>query len=79
MDDESTQLLREIRDLQKEQFELLRAWFPPQGPRFRFSLRTLLVALTVAAILLGIAVVLAKIGNANMRTTTKPAVPVTKK
>lgn len=28
MDDESKQLLREIRDLQKQQLELLRAWLP---------------------------------------------------
>jgi hypothetical protein len=53
MDDESKLLLREIRDLQKQQLELLRAWLPPSGHRFRFSLRALLIALTVAAIFLG--------------------------
>ncbi len=39
MDDESKLLLREIRDLQKQQLELLRAWLPPSGLPFQFSLR----------------------------------------
>ncbi len=56
MDDESKQLLHEIRDLQKEQIELLRTYLLPPWMRWRFSLRTLLIAMTLIAVLLGILV-----------------------
>jgi hypothetical protein len=75
MDDESKQLLREIRDLQKQQLELLRAWLPPPLFRFRFSLRALLIALTVAAIFMG-AVTFLNSRQSNAKRTT--IVPVTK-
>jgi len=54
MDEESKQLLREIRDLQQEQLELLRAHLLPPWLRFRFSLRALLVIVTGAAVILGL-------------------------
>jgi len=56
MDDESKQLLREIRDLQREQIELLRASFPvlPLWMTWRFSLRALFIAMTMIAVLMGI-------------------------
>jgi hypothetical protein len=74
MDDESKQLLREIRDLQKAQLELFRPWLQHQ---FRFSLRALLIALTVAAIFLGLTAFL----NSSQSNSRRPAtvVPVTKK
>jgi hypothetical protein len=76
MDDESKQLLREIRDLQRAQLELLRPWLQHQ---FRFSLRALLIALTVAAIFLGITAFLNSSQNSSRRTTTAVPIPVTKK
>ena len=54
MDEESKQLLREIRDLQREQMELLRAHLLPPWLRVRFSVRTLLVVMTLTAIALGL-------------------------
>jgi hypothetical protein len=54
MDDESKQLLREIRDLQKEQMELLRATLDPPWLRFKFSLRTLLLIMTAVAVIVGL-------------------------
>ena len=54
MEDESKQLLREIRDLQKEQLELLRANLLPPWLRFQFSLRALLIIMTGAAVILGL-------------------------
>jgi hypothetical protein len=53
MDDESTQLLREIRDLQKKQLALLETAMLPPWLRWRFSLRSLLVVMTVVALGLG--------------------------
>jgi hypothetical protein len=74
MDDESKQLLREILDLQKQQMALLRMWLP-QPLRIRFSLRALLIALTLVALFLGIIAFLNRAGN-NARKP--PIVPVTK-
>jgi len=75
MDEESKLLLREIRDLQKQQLELLRAWLPPPLLRARFSLRALLIVLTLAAIIMGtIAFLNRSQGNAKRPTI----VPVTK-
>jgi hypothetical protein len=79
MDDESKLLLREIRDLQKQQLELLRAWLPPSGPRFRFSLRALLIALTLVAVFLGITTMLNSLRSNPKRITIAPPVPVIKK
>jgi hypothetical protein len=76
MDDESKQLLREIRDLQKAQLELFRPWLQHQ---FRFSLRALLIALTFAAIFLGIMAFLNSSRMNTSRTTTVAPIPVTKK
>jgi hypothetical protein len=53
MDEESKQLLREIRDLQRRQMELLERWLPPAMP-IRFGLRSLLIALTIVAVFLGV-------------------------
>jgi uncharacterized membrane protein YidH (DUF202 family) len=75
MDDETKQLLREIRDLQKEQIELLRPWLRHQ---IRFSLRALLIALTMVAVFMGIVAFLNS-SQSNARRTATPAVPVTKK
>jgi hypothetical protein len=71
MDDETKQLLREIRNLQKEQLELLRPWLRHQ---FRFSLRALLIALTMVAVFLGVIAFL----NTSQRAANRPAA-VTKK
>jgi hypothetical protein len=57
MDDESRQLLREIRDLQIKQMELLKAALLPAWMRWRFSLSALLIFTTVVAIFLGSLVV----------------------
>jgi hypothetical protein len=74
MDDESKQMLRELLDLQKEQTKLLRVFFP-QPFRFRFSLRDVLIALTMVAIFLGITAFL----NTTAANVKKAAiVPVTK-
>ena len=55
VDDESKHLLREIRDLQKEQLNLLKANLLPPWLRYRFSLRTLLLVMTVIAVIVGLA------------------------
>ena len=62
MDDELKQLLREIRDLQREQIELMRASFPVLAPwmTWRFSLRTLLLVTTLVAAALGLIMVFAR-------------------
>jgi hypothetical protein len=62
MDDESKQLLREIRDLQREQIALFRASFPAFAPwlTLRFSLRTLLIATMLVAVVLGLIMAFAK-------------------
>jgi hypothetical protein len=53
MDDEAKQLLREIRDLQTRQLELLEAAVLPPWLRWRFSLKSLLIVMTLVAVLLG--------------------------
>lgn len=58
MDEESKQLLREIRDLQKEQLELLKANLLPPSLRFQFSLRALLVIVTGTAVIMALLTVL---------------------
>jgi hypothetical protein len=76
MDDESKLLLHEIRDLQKQQLQLLRLWLPPSGLPFRFSLRALLIALTIAAIFMGAITFL----NSRESNAKRPTiVPVTKR
>jgi hypothetical protein len=57
MDEDAKQLLREIRDAQKEQMELLRAAMLPPWMRWRFSLMAVLAAVTVVAVILGILVI----------------------
>lgn len=47
-------MLRQILDLQKQQMELLRLYILPPWMRFRFSLGALLIALTVASLVLGL-------------------------
>jgi hypothetical protein len=56
MDEESKQLLREIRDAQREQLELLRKIYSGVPPwlNIRFSMRHLLAVLTMAAVSLAI-------------------------
>jgi hypothetical protein len=49
MEDEATKLLRQILDVQKEQTELLRKHLG----RIRFSLRTLLLLLSLVSVALG--------------------------
>ena len=78
MDDESKLLLREIRDLQKQQLELLQASLPPSWLSFRFSLRTLLIASTLVAVVLGIAVFLNNRQRSAPRPIVVPPVPVIK-
>jgi hypothetical protein len=75
MDDESKKMLRELLDLQREQTKLLRMWLP-QPFRFRFSLRALLIALTLVAIFLGI---IAFLNTASNNAKKASIVPVTKK
>ena len=55
MDDEAKQLLRQIRDLQLEQLELSRKIYSGVPPwlNWRFSLRQILIAVTVVAVVLG--------------------------
>ncbi|WP_428305795.1 hypothetical protein [Lacipirellula sp.] len=55
MDDEAKTLLREIRDLQREQLELTRKIYSGVPPwlNWRFSLRQVLIAVTVVAVVLG--------------------------
>lgn len=59
MDDEAKQLLRQIRDLQLEQLELSRKIYSGVPPwlTWRFSLRQVLIAVTVVAVVLGALVV----------------------
>jgi hypothetical protein len=77
MNDEATQLLREIRDLQKQQIELLRAAVLPSWMRYRFSLRALLVFMTLVAVILGSLVALrtATTSAARSGVTTPRATP----
>ena len=71
MDDESKQMLRELLDLQREQTELLRKYLLPPWMRMKFSLRGLLIFMTLVAFILG-GVVFVK----NLRSTSsKPATP----
>ena len=56
MDDVSKQMLREIRDLQREQTELLRKYLLPPWMRMRFSVLGLLVLMTIVAVILAIVV-----------------------
>ncbi len=68
MDDESKQMLREILDLQKKELRLLetylappwylRRWHVPQ-----FSLRTLLIAITLVAAGLGFLAILWRLNH----------------
>jgi hypothetical protein len=53
MDDEAKQFLREIRDLQIKQLELLEAALLPPWLRWQFSLKSLLIVMTLVAVLLG--------------------------
>jgi hypothetical protein len=72
MDDESKQLLREIRDLQKEQVDLLRANMLPPWMRFRFRLRALLILMTLVAVILGTIVFIKRVRD----TPTPQMMPV---
>ena len=71
MDDESKQMLREILDLQREQAELLRTYLLP-WMRMRFSVRSLLIFMTLVALALGGMVFLHTLRSAPPKT----AVPV---
>ena len=59
MDDETKTLLREIRDLQREQLELTRKIYSGVPPwlNWHFSLRQVLIAVTIVAVVLGIVVI----------------------
>ena len=72
MDDESTQLLREIRDLQIKQMKLLEAALLPPWLRWRFSLKALLIVMTLAALLLGSLVVLRTARSVNPPILSPP-------
>ena len=72
MDDESKQLLREIRDLQSEQMELLRAHLLPPWLRVRFSVRTLLIVMTLTAVALGLIVTLSNRASKGPPTPPSP-------
>jgi hypothetical protein len=77
MDDEAIQLLREIRDLQIKQMELLKAALLPPWLRWRFSLKALLVVMTVVAVLLGALISLRTIRSGGQPVATPlPAGPV---
>jgi hypothetical protein len=76
MEDEVTQLLREIRDLQIKQLELLRATLLPPWLQWRFSLKALLIVMTVVAFLLGSLVVLRTVRSGNQPATPLPTAPV---
>ena len=56
MDDEAKELLRQIRDLQREQLELTRKIYSgiPAWLNWRFSVRHLLIAMTIVALASGI-------------------------
>ena len=60
MDDEDKQLLRQIRDLQLEQLELTRRIYSGVPPwlNWRFNMRHLLIAMTIIAVIFGIAAAL---------------------
>jgi hypothetical protein len=60
MDDESKQMVREIRDLQREQTELLRKCLLPPWMRMRFSVLGLLILMTIVAVVLGFFVYVAR-------------------
>jgi hypothetical protein len=72
MDDEAMQLLREIRDLQIKQLELLKAALLPPWLRWRFSLKALLIVMTVVAVLLGSLVVLRTARSVNPPMAVPP-------
>jgi hypothetical protein len=71
MDDESKQILREILDLQREQTKLLRAYLLPPWMRMRFSVRSLLILMTLVAVVLGFLVFLK-----TLRATSPQMLPV---
>jgi hypothetical protein len=73
MDDEAIQLLREIRDLQIKQMDLLKAALLPPWLRWRFSLKALLIVMTSVAFLLGAMVFLRSV---RMSANPPVAVPV---
>jgi hypothetical protein len=77
MNDETTELLREIRDLQKHQIELLRTYLLPPWMRYRFSLRALLIFMTLVAVILGglVALRTASTSTARSGVTTPRAIP----
>jgi hypothetical protein len=76
MDDESKQLLREIRDLQIKQMEMLKAALLPPWMRWRFSLSGLLIFMTLVAVLLGVAMVFsARSGPASPPMKASPPAP----
>ena len=54
MNDESTELLRQLIDAQKEQTELLRKHVLPLWTRIRFSLLMLLLMMTLMSVGLGV-------------------------
>jgi hypothetical protein len=53
MDDESKIMLRELLDLQREQTELLRTRLLSPWMQLRFSVRSLLILMTLVGIVLG--------------------------
>jgi hypothetical protein len=72
MDEESKQLLREIRDLQREQMELLRRYLLPPWMRMRFSVRSLLIFMTLVAVLLGVLVLTRSMRSTPLATPPAP-------
>jgi hypothetical protein len=64
MNDESTELLRQLIDAQKEQTELLRKHVLPLWTRIRFSLLMLLLLMTVMSVGLGATLMAVRAQNA---------------
>jgi hypothetical protein len=74
MDDDSRELLRQILAVQSEQAELLKKYLPPLWTKVRFSLLTLLLAMTGIAVALG--ALFYKLDHSAATTTTiAPASP----
>ena len=64
MNDESTELLRQLIDAQKEQTELLRKHVLPLWTRIRFSLLMLLLMMTLMSVGLGVTLMAVRSKNA---------------
>jgi hypothetical protein len=77
MDDESSQLFREMVDLQREQNALLQKYLPPLWTRIRFSLLALLCLMTFVAAGLGFTVLQIRSLKPSMPPTVTLNAPTT--